>query len=261
MALRRRDLIRWSGAAAVAGIACSPAGAAELTVKDVSELLARSAAGAPADLSSRDLSRLDLSELDFRRADLTGADLFGADLTDADFSGANLAGARLDRTVIIRANFAGANLAGATLVLPQASPGLDPSTPDAPSFKEANLSQATILARLARADFRGADASGLRSAVRGGEHVVRMRNDLSGARFGGARLIGADLREVNLAFADLSQADLSDANLRRADLTGANLDGARFRGADLDGAILRDVRGIERARDLDRARNLAAAVR
>jgi len=258
MALRRRDVIRGGGAAIAAGLACPHAEAAELTVKAVAELLS----GAPgADLSHRDLARLDLSELAFRQANLAGADLFGADLTDADFGGADLAGARLDRTVIIRTNFASANLAGASLILPQASPGLSPSAADAPSFRGANLSRATVMAQLGRADFRGADARGLRMSIHREQRLIRVgRNDLSGARLAGASLVEADLREVNLAFADLSDADLSGADLRRADFTGARLGGASLAGADLDGAILREAQGLEHVRGLRQARNFAGAI-
>ena len=68
-----------------------------------------------------------------------------------------------------------------------------------------------------------------------------------------------------MMFANLRGADLTNANLYRvklsgADLTDANVKGADFAEADLDGTILKNVRGMEQAKGLDKATNRDRAV-
>jgi uncharacterized protein YjbI with pentapeptide repeats len=46
---------------------------------------------------------------------------------------------------------------------------------------------------------------------------------------------------------------LAGADLVHADLTGANLTGADLTGADLQGTILKNVRGLQAAKGIDRA--------
>ena len=58
--------------------------------------------------------------------------------------------------------------------------------------------------------------------------------------FGGANLIGADLRGAKLSNVDFSGADLSEANLSGANLIDSNLSGANLRRADLSEANLID---------------------
>jgi len=70
--------------------------------------------------------------------------------------------------------------------------------------------------------------------------------DLSGAtlwhaNFGGANLVGVDLRGANLRNADLGGATLWYANLGGANLSDAYLFNANLSGADLSGADLGDA--------------------
>ena len=77
-----------------------------------------------------------------------------------------------------------------------------------------------------------------RPAQAGGEawNQWRRRNPRSRPALVGARLRGADLREV-----DLGNANLFEADLRHANLFGANLRGATLLWADLRGADLREA--------------------
>src|SRR5713101_203471 len=156
--------------------------AADLTVQQISVVLAKASASSPADFSHRDLSYLDLSDLDFKHADLSGANLYGADLSRANLSAVKLAGANLDHTLIIAANFAGADLAGAH-----------------------------IIARLSRANMSGANLAHIHMGAPRNRTIPPTRNALSGCNLANASLAGADL-----AGADLSDADLDETVLRRA---------------------------------------------
>src|SRR3954451_2694632 len=85
------------------------------------------------------------------------------------------------------------------------------------------------------------------------DHVARLRqgveawnqwrrsNPRSRPALVGARLRGADLREVDLGNANLFEADLRHANLFGANLRGATLLWADLRGADLREADLSDT--------------------
>lgn len=246
----------------------SPAPAADMTARQVTEALVRAGPSAAADLAGRDLRSLDLSGLDFKGARLAGADLFGVDLTMSDLSRADLAGARLDRTLIIKADFSNANMAGASLLRPSVFSSLAFDPADAPRFSGANLSRARIIARLDGADFAGADLSSAllgpdepRGAMTTTPHVI-----LTGCDFSKATLKGADLTRAVLVFAKLRGADLSNsilvhADLSKADLSGANLAHADMTGADLDGAILTGARGLDTVTGLSLARNLDRSVR
>jgi uncharacterized protein YjbI with pentapeptide repeats len=90
-----------------------------------------------------------------------------------------------------------------------------------------------------RANFEGADLSGLDLSM----------NNFDGAMFWHANLSGCDLSNCNL-----SGAEFLGANLRAANLRGANLKGAWFERTDLTLADLRDCKidancefGIERS--------------
>jgi uncharacterized protein YjbI with pentapeptide repeats len=70
---------------------------------------------------------------------------------------------------------------------------------------------------------------------------------------------------TDLSDSDLSNADLSGAILRktefvRANLTGADLTDADVTGANLSGAVLRSVRGKDRIKGLNQARNVDLAI-
>ena len=84
-----------------------------------------------------------------------------------------------------------------------------------------------------RLDLRGTNLTGADMA----------RGDFALARFDGARLQGADLREARLQGADLQEArmqgaDLTGARLQRADLTGAQMQRADLHEAQMQGADL-----------------------
>lgn len=245
------------------------AGAADLTVRQIADLLFNAPPGVMSDLSGHDLGSLDLAGLDFKRARLTGSNLYGVDLTGANLSGVDLSGTRLDRAVIIRADFTDANLKGASLQRPTVFSDLRFDRTEAPRFRNANLSGSRILARLDGADFRGADLSFASFAPydrRGGDITVLPRVVLAKCDFTGANLRQADLSFVQLQFATLVSADLRGAKLANADLTQANLagadvTGADFAGADLYGADFRRVRGLNEALGLASAVNLDKALR
>jgi len=129
-----------------------------------------------------------LSGIDFKRAILSGANLLGADLSDANLSFADLKGAKLDRTRLIRTNFADANLSGVSLYHAVGSLNLETSSDNAPNFARANLSGARIMARLSRANLRGADLTNARLGPPelGNELKTPQQTDLSGAVLAGA---------------------------------------------------------------------------
>ncbi|MDX2974124.1 pentapeptide repeat-containing protein [Kribbella solani] len=74
------------------------------------------------------------------------------------------------------------------------------------------------------------------------------RKDRRGADLIGARLRDADLAKANLRGAYLIAADLREANLRQADLIGADLRDADVRGADLTGALFLTQSQVNAAR-------------
>src|SRR5713226_5572599 len=235
--------------------------AADLTVQQISVVLAKASASSPADFSHRDLSYLDLSDLDFKHADLSGANLYGADLSRANLSAVKLAGANLDHTLIIAANFAGADLREVSLLDAVAFSTLEVSTAEAPS-----LAGARIIARLSRANMSGANLAHIHMGAPRNRTIPPTRNALSGCNLANASLAGADLGGVDLAFADLTGADLSHANLAHADLahadlTGADLTGADLSDADLDETVLRRARGLSQAKGIDTARHHDTTIR
>jgi hypothetical protein len=91
---------------------------------------------------------------------------------------------------------------------------------------------------------------------RGAKAIQKWRDEHLGEHL---ELSGADLMQTNLQGADLSHANLRrallhEANLQDANLYRANLQKAYLRRINLSKAILIDVKGTERAFDLDRAR-------
>jgi uncharacterized protein YjbI with pentapeptide repeats len=250
----------------IVALASAPhAFSADLTARQVTEILFAARATEPVDFSAKDLSSLDLAGLDFKRARLRGASLYAADLSRANLSGSDLSGARLDNANVVRTNFSGADLSGATLHTIIAYRSIEPDPADAPIFAGANLSHATIAARLDGADFTAADLTGARLGRLGATWgSFRPRAVLNGAKFANARLRGTDFNEAMLRFADFRGADLTQANLKgcdlsQADFTGADLTGADVTNADFDGAILKNVKGLAEAVGLPQARNLESA--
>jgi uncharacterized protein YjbI with pentapeptide repeats len=218
-----------------------------LTREEVARVLAAARDDAPADLRNTDLGGLDLAGLDFRRADLSGCRLAGARLTRAAMFGVTLSGC----------DAAGADLTGAVL---------DVAVLRGTDLSRAVLRDASLYATiLIGANLTEADLSGARIIAAAGD-VRLTRARLVGAKLGadpGNQPMGVmrtDLTGADLSGADLSGADLRKANLTRADLTAANLADADLAGAELAGAVLRDVRGRDRIRNLDRAKGVERAV-
>lgn len=156
---------------------------------------------------------------------LAGADLSGAVLPGANLARANLSGAILDGADLSRANLTEAALTGATM-------------------RRANISMANLTrARLENVDASEAIFSGARFGGANLLGATLAASDLSGADLDRAYFSHANLDRANLRGADLSRANLLEAtakgaNLTLSNLTGANLSGTDLGGADLSGAIL-----------------------
>jgi uncharacterized protein YjbI with pentapeptide repeats len=248
-------------------LATGRARGAELPLREVVETLFKAAPASHPDFAGKDLSFLDLSDLDFKQAKLAGANLLGSDVSGANLSSADLKDAKLDRARVSRTNFEKADLSGASLFHAVGTLNLETHSDNAPNFSGANLSRARIMARLSRADMRGANLADARLGPPEGGNELKtpQQTDLSGALLAGANLQRADLSRVNLSFADLTGANLAGANLGGADLshavlTGANLAGTNLADADLNGAVLTHVEGMATAQGLDEARNRDKAV-
>jgi uncharacterized protein YjbI with pentapeptide repeats len=221
--------------------------AQRLTRDQVLAALERASARAPADLSGSDLSGLDLSGVDFKRAilsrarlvqtNLAGANLFAAQLDEVEATDANFAAAVLDVAVLRGADLRRANLRGASLY----STILTAADLTGADLSDARLIAQAANARLVRAKLVGAHLG----ADPGNQPMGLMRTDLTGADLTDADLRGADLRKVDFTRANLTGADLTDVNIA---------------GASLNGAVLRRIRGRDRIRGLDSARNVDQAI-
>lgn len=256
--------------ALVGMIAVQPSHAADMATREVTEALVKARRDQPADFSGLDLSYLDLAGLDFKAADFADADLYGTDFTGADLTNSNLSHTRLDRSVLIRADLSGAKLEGASILRPTIFSDLAFNQAEAPSFRGADLRRVRIQARIDGADFSHADLTEANFSPyenRSGEGTITTvpRNELSNARFVGARMVKVNLWRAVMNFADFTGADLTGAKLREVELIGANLEGANLTGADITGANFASARikgvkgldtaiGLEAALNLDRAR-------
>ena len=125
-----------------------PSMAADMTARQVTQLLFQADEALPVDFSGLNLQNLDLARLNFKRAKLTNTDLFGSDLTGADLSGTDLKSARLDRVTLINSKFDGANLSGATILRPTSFSTLVEKTCRASSFVGVEMTGAKCLASL-----------------------------------------------------------------------------------------------------------------
>lgn len=246
--------------------AAMPEGKAELTVRQVTQILFKARRGEAIDLSSKSLKNLDLSGLDLKAAKLAHSDLWGVDLTGSNLSGVDLSGARLNRASITQTDFSYANLSGATILRPTVHRSFAYDWKDAPRFTGANLVGLRVMARLDGSDFRRADLSKAQFTAyepRPGQGTLTTRagNDLLGCDFSGAKLIEADFTNAGLMFSrfvgsDLTRAKFVSADLSKVDFTGADLTGADLTGADLDGAILTGVKGLETVIGLNSAQHV-----
>jgi uncharacterized protein YjbI with pentapeptide repeats len=252
--------------ATAGGAAIHVAGAANMTVQQVTLAIARATPGHPADLSGKDLSGLDLSDIDFKGAKLAGTSLYTTDLTDSNLAGADLAGVDLSHAIIIRTNFAGARLTNITMIVPVPYSTFEVNPAEVPNFAGADLSGARILARLNQVNLREARLAGVKIVF--DRRLVSARDrpcDFTGSDMRDADLTGADFRKTTLDFVKFQGARLVDADLRGAELIGADLRGADLTGADLAGADLEDarlagVKGLARAKGLAQARNRDKAI-
>lgn len=225
----------------------APAQGVRLTREQVLAALADATGQAPADLSGRDLSGLDLSGVDFKRANLSKSRLAGANfsraqmfavtLSDAVASDANFSGAVLDVAVMRGIDFTRADLRDASLYA---------TILIGANLTDANLSGARVIAALTNAKLAGTKLVRAHlGADPGNQPMGLMRTDLTGSDLRGADLSGANLRKADLTRTDLTGADLTDA-----DLTGA----------DLTGTVLRSIRGRNKIRGLEQAKNLEQAI-
>jgi uncharacterized protein YjbI with pentapeptide repeats len=206
-----------------------------------------------------------LDAADLTRANLGGADLAGASLREATLvravlTGAVLDGAALDGATLDDADLTDTALVGASLADAKAARvTFSNARLERVSFARAAMPRARFLeCTLEEVTFAGARLEALTLMNVSGKGVVFdravldnlrcvQRCDLSGARFEGASLLGANLREAVLEGARLRGARLSGADLSKANLAGADLRGvvareARFDRTDLTGA---DLRGID----------------
>jgi len=236
---------------------------ADMSVREIAELLFKAPAKSQVSLAGRDLSFLDLSELDFKGAKLVGSNLHGSDLTGANLSHADLSRAMLDRATIVRADFSGADLSGALIRLPHAAGSVAFDRASSPMFFGADLSGARLVARLDGADFRNANLEHANLAPYGDttQNTLTRRSLMIACDFSGATLKRANLSEAILRFANFQNANLTHANLSGADLTMANLSGANLTHANIvdanfDGANLQATQGLDKAAGISTARNL-----
>ncbi len=139
------------------------------------------------------------------RADLTGADLSHADLSGGNLSGAILRNSNLEVSDLRKAKLPGADLSNANL--------------HKADLRNTDMTEAI----LPGADLTEAQASG----------VEFFRCDLSNVNFQRAQLRNVNLRLANVTGARFSGADMGVAILRETDLTGADLSGV-----DLSTALL-----------------------
>src|SRR5215813_10172566 len=226
---------------------------AEFTRKDVETALGNATGTAPADFAGKKMSGLDLSGLN-----LSGAILRAARLNKTKLNRARLDNAVLDQAWLVEAELTGASLKGATLFASQmARARLD----------GADLSEARVAADLTGASLVGASiANAHLGADMRNQSMGLMRAVLKSAKLDQLNARGAVMSRVDLQFASLKGADLTGASLKGAQLGGADLTGVTIVDTDFDGADLGSARliapvGLDRAKNLDNAKNLEHLIR
>lgn len=263
-----KSMYRWAVAVFLLPVVVAPALAAEMTAREVTQLLFKAEGHGTVDLSKKDLTFLDLSGIDFKHASFEGADMHGVILSDSNLQSANLKGVRLNLATLTRTNFTGANLEGASLLRVAFTESLDPRPKETPLFIGANLKGARLHSRLDYTDFTGADLSGAQFGPEDpkSELLLTSRPVMNGANFSRAKLKDASVRSTRLRFtrwvdADATGADFNGSDLTRADFTGASLAGADFTDAILYGVIFTGATGLDTAKGLDKAIDYDKAMR
>jgi uncharacterized protein YjbI with pentapeptide repeats len=219
-----------------AAVAAMPAGAIDLSRKN---------------MSGDDLTGLDLSGANLSGANLSGANLHGVKLVGANLTGADLTKADLTFAWIIRANFTRARLHGATMQTIVTSTGMDNTADQAAIFVEADLSDASITVHFSFDYMRGANFSHTHmTVIMANQSMGLLRSEFISARLDGANFTGAGLGHVSFRFAKLKGAHFNDSDLNHADFAGADLTDADFAGANIqdasfESAILAGVKGID----------------
>ena len=206
-------------------------------------------------LAGQDLSGINLSGSAFVGwpVDLSGTKLDGANLEKARLPGAVLSGASLQNVKAAGASFRGARLAGIGTAQGASFAGSNTDLTNADfegadlsgaSFVSANISGASFEDALAVApDFNSVLAANVQFT---GAHIhddsgkaFNNANDLSGANFSGAVLVGD--RSLgggfNLTSTNLQGANFDYAQCIGCNFTGSNLDNATFSHAYLMGAV------------------------
>ena len=242
--------------------------AAEMTAREVTQLLFKAEGEGTVDLSKKDLTFLDLSGINFKHASFEGADLHGVVFSDSNLTGANLKNARLNLATLTRTNFSNANLEGASLLRVAFTASLDPRPAETPLFVGANLKGARLHSRLDYTDFTGADLSGAQFGPEDpkNELLLTARPVMNGANFSRAKLKDAGVRNTKLRFtrwvdADAGGADFTGSDLTNADFTGADVTGANFTNTILYGVNFTGARGLDTAKGLDKAIDYDKAMR
>lgn len=193
-----------------------------------------------ADLSGRDLREVLLIQANLDRATLRNADLSGARLGEAHLAKADLGGANLKKADLHDVNLYNANLADTNLN----NANLDGANLDNARFDGASLFRTSFRG----ASLEGVDLTGIRDGDLGQQDLAHAK--LMGANLGNldlsqADLSGADLRGANLAGARLIMADLRGANLGRAILDGADMTFSRVGATTFCGVDLSAVSGLD----------------
>jgi uncharacterized protein YjbI with pentapeptide repeats len=213
-----------------------------------------------------DLQGLDLHDCNITSATLSGvqldnARLDGTELSGADLKGASLKGCQANGVNLLfakanRADFSDAHMVGALMMGAQ----LEEARLKRTSLVDADLPHINLRGALgdegtnfARSNLTNAELSETQSGKRASFPRSSFRDALLlGTRFTGAKLAGADFRQVNAAGATFEGADLTNVNFEFSNLTDVDFSGADVRGVNfaqtaLTGTDLRDAQHVMEA--------------